>query len=207
MRALAKELTMMISEEQIARRKFFSHAAFFSFFAILSCANARYNDAHRTIGLGFSFYGMKSLSINAALKAIAEIGYDCVELPVMSDWPADSARFDAGARRELRGQLTERELRLTSLMENLPALGDDAQHRGNLDRLKRAAEMARDLGRDKAVPLVETILGGKAGEFEAVRDRLAERVTAYARVMQDAEVTLAVKAHIGNATQRPEQLR
>src|SRR5262245_6098755 len=184
MRALAKELTMMISEEQIARRKFFSHAAFFSFFAIFARANARCDDAQRTIGLGFSLYGMKSLSIDSALKAISEIGYDCVELPVMSDWPADSARFDAGARRALRGQLAERGLRLTSLMENLPALGDDAQHRSNLDRLKRAAEMARDLARDKKLPLLETILGGKAGEFEAVKERLAERVADYAKVMK-----------------------
>jgi inosose dehydratase len=169
-------------------------------------ANALADDAQRTMGLGFSLYGMKSLPIHSALKALAEIGYDCVELPVMSDWPADSARLDAGARRELREQLAERGIRLTSLMENLPALGDDAQHRANLDRLKRAAEMAHDLARDKSVPLVETIMGGKAGEFDAVKERLVERLTDYSKVMTNAEVTLAVKAHISNATQRPEQL-
>src|SRR5581483_11505399 len=41
------------------------------------------------IGLGFSLYGMKALTLEAALEALATIGYDCVELPVMNEWPAD----------------------------------------------------------------------------------------------------------------------
>lgn len=197
---------MTTSGDEIARRKFFSQAAIISSFALLARANARGDDVQRTIGLGFSLYGMKSLSIAAALKALAEIGYDCVELPVMSEWPADSAQLDAGARRELRGQLAERGIRLTALMENLPALGDDAQQRANLDRLKRAAELARDLAREKSMPLVETILGGKPGEFETVKERLVERLAQYSKVMAEAEVVLANKAHVGNATQHPEQL-
>jgi sugar phosphate isomerase/epimerase len=197
---------MMAASRRTSRRNFFSHAAIFASAIALSRELARSDDAPRTIGLGFSLYGMKSLSIAAALQSLAEIGYDCVELPVMPDWPADSARFDAAARRELHGQLAQRKLRLTALMENLPALGDDAQHRANVDRLKRAAELARDLKRDNHTPLVETILGGKPGEFDAVKWRLVERLKSYAQTMVDSQVVLAVKAHVGNATQRPEQL-
>ena len=47
----------------------------------------------RMIGLGFSLYGMRALTVEDALNALAKIGYDCVELPVMKEWPADSARF------------------------------------------------------------------------------------------------------------------
>ena len=105
------------------RRKFFlAAAAAASWTLTRSNSIARgADDAPRTIGLGFSLYGMKSLTIRAAINAVAEIGYDCIELPVMIDWPADSARFTLEARRELREQLAERALRLTALMENLPA--------------------------------------------------------------------------------------
>jgi sugar phosphate isomerase/epimerase len=161
--------------------------------------------APRTIGLGFSLYGMRSLTIDSALRALAEIGYDCVELPVMPDWPADSVRFSRDARRDLRAQLADRRLRLTSLMENLPATGDDAQHRANVERLRLAAEMASELAGDKK-PLIETILGGRPGEFDAVKERLADRLRDLAKIAAEAQVTLAVKAHIGNATQQPEQL-
>src|SRR5262245_11902857 len=197
---------MTANRGRISRRNFFSHAAIFSSATLFSRATSRADDAPRTIGLGFSLYGMKSLSIPAALKALAEIGYDCVELPVMPDWPADSARLSAEALRDVRSQLAERRLRLTSLMENLPALGDDAQHRANLDRLKRAAQLARDLARDSHTPLVETILGGRPGEFDTVKDRLASRLRDWTKTMADSQVVLAIKAHVSNATQRPEQL-
>src|SRR5205807_1104579 len=151
-------------------------------------------------------------SIAAALTALADIGYDCVELPVMPDWPADSARISRDARREIRTELAAHGLRLTALMENLPALGDDAQHRANLERLRRAAELARDLAPEEPaagksrVPLIETILGGKPGEFDAVKEVLVDRLRVWAKVATDAQIVVAIKAHVGNATQRPEQL-
>ena len=164
------------------------------------------DDERRAIGLGFSLYGMRSLSIEGALKTCAAIGYDCVELPVMPDWPADSARLSAEGRREVSAQLRDRQLRLSALTENLPALGDEAQHAANLERLKRACALAADLEQGGHVPLVETILGGKAGEFEAVKERLTSRVGQMAKVAEAAGVVLAVKAHVSNATLRPEQL-
>jgi len=197
---------MSTNANQISRRNFFSRAAVFGCSTLLARENLRSDDAQRAIGLGFSLYGMKSLAPRAAINAVAEIGYDCIELPVMTDWPVDSARFAREARQELREQLAERGLRLTSLMENLPALGDDAQHRANLDRLKLAAELARDLARDGKAPLIETIVGGKAGEFDAVKERLVEQLRDWATIAESANAKLAIKAHISNATQRPEQL-
>ncbi len=70
--------------------------------------------------IGFSLYGMKALPLADALRVCAEIGYDCVELPVMSDWPCDPQKLPNNQRRELKRQLRDRGLQLASLMENLP---------------------------------------------------------------------------------------
>jgi sugar phosphate isomerase/epimerase len=198
---------MMQRRDEITRRNFFSNSAFFFSATVAARSFCRAQDNQRAIGLGFSLYGMKSLSIEDALAALSEIGYDSVELPVMNDWPADSARFTTEQASRWRDLLAAHRLRLTALMENLPALGDEAAHRANLDRLKRAAEMTRQLTTTGSKPpLIETIMGGKAGEFDAVKERLVERLRDWAKVMAAAEVKLAVKAHIGNATQRPDQL-
>src|SRR5262245_4587183 len=124
---------------------------------------------------------MKSLPLDSALKSLAEIGYDCTELPVMPQWPADSATLSTDARRELRKQISDCGLRLTALMENLPSAGDDTQHRANLQRLKLATQLAHDLAAD-GTPLIETILGGKPGEFDGVKDLLATRLSDWAKI-------------------------
>lgn len=191
----------------ITRRNFFSRTAFFFSATVIAREFCRAQEVRRAIGLGFSLYGMKSLSIEDALTAVSEIGYDCIELPVMKEWPADSATVDRAQLERWREMLAARRLRLSALMENLPALGDEAAFRANLDRLKRAADMAKELGRfNVSLPIVETIMGGKAGEFEAVKGKLVERLGQYAKVMQEAGVKLAVKCHVSGAAQQPSQL-
>jgi inosose dehydratase len=197
----------MINRTTLSRRKWITATAAATCALGSGAAHAQRNQP-QTIGLGFSLYGMKSLSLADALKTCAEIGYDCVELPVMVDWPADSAKLSDESRREIRAQLADRGLRLSALMENLPLLGDDSKRAANRERLKLAAQLAHDLQPMAASepPLVETILGGKAGEFESLKESFVERLGEWVPVMEAAKVPLAIKAHVGNATQRPEQL-
>jgi sugar phosphate isomerase/epimerase len=169
-------------------------------------------DAPRKRGLGFSLYGMRSLKVVDAIDACAQVGYDCYELPVMREWPADSAALSRDEQQKIRAASAEHGLRLSALMENLPCLGDAAQTRANLERLKLACSLAHRLSPEKspsgtpAVPLIETILGGKPGEFDAVRPKLIDRLGEWTEVLAAHKVSLAIKAHVSNAVQRPEQL-
>ena len=150
------------------------------------------------VPLGFSLYGMKTLTLADAIAACAKIGYDGVELALMPGFPAEPKVLSADARKELRKRLADAKLALHGLMENLPALGDDKVHAANLDRLKAAAELGHALSPD-APPPIETVLGGKPAEWDKVKDRLAERLTAWAAVAKDAKTVIAVKPHVGNA--------
>lgn len=163
------------------------------------------SETNRRPLLGFSLYGMKSLSLNEALAQCAAIGYQCVELPVLADWPADSAKFSAAGQKEFRDGLEKHKLRLTALMDNLPLLGDESKHQSNLQRLKAAAEISRTF-RSTDPPLVETVLGGKPAQWQEVKQQFVDRLGDWAKVMAAAEVKLAIKAHISNAMQQPAQL-
>ena len=156
------------------------------------------------IRLGFSLYGMKALKPVEAVDTCAKIGYRCVELSLMPTWPTEPARLSAADRKELRGRLVDANVSLAALMENLSEPAADAVHMANLDRLKAAAELGRDLSPD-AVPVIETVLGGKPADWEKVKELMAQRLTAWAEVGKDAKTVIAVKAHIDNALQTPEQ--
>ncbi len=154
------------------------------------------------IPIGFSLYGMKSLPVADALKVCSEIGYECVELAAMTDWPCAPEKLSAEQRRDLRQQLKDRQLQLASLMENLPLTIDGEKHRDNLDRFKRAFELSRDLS-PKQTPLIETILGGSPDKWEMLKDKFVERLRDWSAVAAEHKAIIAIKAHVAGALHLP----
>ncbi len=154
------------------------------------------------IPIGFSLYGMKSLPVADALKVCSEIGYECVELAAMTDWPCAPEKLSAEQRRELRQQMEDRHLQLASLMENLPLAVDGEKHRDNLDRFKRAFDLSRDLS-PKQTPLIETILGGSPDKWEMLKDKFVERLRDWSAVSAEHKAIIAIKAHVAGALHLP----
>lgn len=155
------------------------------------------------IPIGFSLYGMKSLPVAEALKVCSEIGYECVELAVMTDWPCAPEKLSIDQRRELRQQLEDRQLQLAGLMENLPLAVDGEKHRDNLDRFKRAFDLSHDLA-PKQTPLIETILGGSPDKWEMLKGKFVERLRDWSAVAAEHKSVIAIKAHIAGALHMPQ---
>jgi len=158
-----------------------------------------------TFGLGYTLYGMKSLPLDEALSTCAEIGYNSVELCLLDGYPTAAAQFGSADRAKLREGLAAVQLRVSGLMENFSALADDAQQAKILDRIKAAGELAHDVS-PEAIPPLETVLGGKPAGWDQVKDRMVERLRAWAKAAEEAKITIAIKAHVMHATQTPEHL-
>lgn len=184
----------------ITRRPFLAYAAGLAG-SIALAPSARAAD-DQSLGLGFSLYGMKTLSLTRALETCREIGYDCVELPLMPGWPADPEKLAFSARKELKAALEKSGLRLSALMENLPLLAEEKTYAANLQRLKLAAELARELVPNQP-PIIETVLGGKPAEWDVVKEKMATGLKDWARVAEERKVVVAIKAHVGNALHTP----
>ena len=153
------------------------------------------------VRLSVGNYGMQDLTVERALESIREIGYDGAELCLMAGWPSEPAKLDAAARRRIRGL----GLPIPSLIENLNLLVSEAEHARTLDRIRVAAMLAHDVS-PKAPPLLQTVLGGKPGEWEQVKAQMARRLGEWGRVAAESKLRLAVKSHIGSASDTPEKL-
>lgn len=156
------------------------------------------------ISFGFSLYGMRSLGLVPGLEACAKIGYDAVELAVMPGWPADPRGLTKDERRRVRQRLRDLNLTLPALMENVPLDVDDKAHQAQMERLRAAAELGQELAPDTP-PLIETILGGKVGQWDMLRKRFAERLADWARVGEKTRTIIAIKPHRSNAMNLPDQ--
>lgn len=154
------------------------------------------------VTFSFGTYGMPKLKAEEALRIIAGVGYDGVELAVRSDWDSAPEKMSAERRRAVRSLLRDTGLKLTALMEHLPITRDPRERTKTLERLAQAAALGHDLAPD-APPLIQTVLGGgKWDDLKALyRDRLAE----WADVGRRTETVIAIKPHRGGAMSRPEE--
>ena len=153
------------------------------------------------VSLSIGNYGMPLLAVDRALATIREIGYDGAELCLMAGWPSEPAKLDAAARRLIRRQ----GLPIPSMIENLNLLVSDAEHASTLNRIRVAAALAHDVS-PKRPPRLQSVLGGKPSEWEQVKHRMAARLADWARVAHENRIELAVKSHIGSASDTPEKL-
>ena len=179
----------------LTRRQFLASTAF----AACSLDAA---PAARRVGLGFSLYGMKTLPVEQALRACAEIGFSEVELALNPGYATEPKLLSPVQRKDLRTQLDGLGLRLAALMDNLSLAADDKTHAANLDRIRAAAELAHTLA-PAAPPVLETVMGGKPAEWEQVKARFAARLTDWARVAAEGKLTLCVKPHVMAAAHLP----
>lgn len=155
--------------------------------------------------LGFSLYGMKSLPIADALQACAAIGYENVELALGPGYPTEPKLLAAADRQQLRALLAQHRLTVSGVMDNLSLAVDGVAHAKNLERIRAAAELAHDLAPEHP-PIMETVLGGKPDQWEALKEKLAGRVRDWAKAAAAGKLTLCLKPHVGSAVNSPERL-
>jgi sugar phosphate isomerase/epimerase len=153
--------------------------------------------------LGFSLYGMRSLKLTDAMKACKSIGYDAIELPVLVDWPGDPKVFTPIQRKDFRLQLNDLGLLCPALMENLPLDVTPEKHLAQQDRLKRACDLANEIVPGKP-PIIETILGGKVGTWDELKNQFRDRLGDWAKIAEKAKIVMGIKPHRFGAMNLPQ---
>lgn len=158
----------------------------------------------RKVGLNNGTYGAKTLKTADVMRDMAEIGYDGVEFALMPGWPTDPEVLSAGERKEIRKLAEDLGLALPSFLEVLRVEGPSGQRAHNLERLKLDASLAHDLC-PSAPPLIETILGGKADQWDQVKQSMADEMHAWARVGEETKTTICFKPHAAHAVDTPDR--
>jgi sugar phosphate isomerase/epimerase len=155
--------------------------------------------------LGFSLYGMKTVPLEAALRACAEIGYSHVELALNAGYPTEPSAFSSAARQATATQLKELKLGLPCLMVLMNLTADDAAHARSLELIAAAAQLGRDLVPENP-PLLETVVGGSPSKWDEQKAGMAARLRDWADAAKAAGTVIAIKAHANSAVNSPERL-
>lgn len=157
-----------------------------------------------SIRLGFGTYGMRSLAPLDAIRVTSAIGYQGIELCLLQGWPTSLAEMSLGDRQDLRKALADHHLDVPSLLESLPCLRGEATHQSNLDRLKASAEFGKELAQSTP-PVVQSIVGGKAEDWENSKHQLVTELGDWAEIGREMGVVICFKPHASHLVGLPEQ--
>ena len=156
--------------------------------------------------LSYSTWGMPTVPIDLAVAHCASLGFDGLELTVIPGWVTDAAGLDAGERRRIRRLYDDHRLALCGLSGNTPLLATDRdEHAADMARFRRYLDLAAELQHPGERLAVSTTSGGTPEDWDAAKDRLADRFAHLAKHAQVAGVVVAMEPHVGAALHRPEQ--
>lgn len=142
--------------------------------------------------LGFSLYGMKSLPLDRALAECKRIGYRTVELALIAGFPTEPAKLLPAARAAMVAQIKAAGLPVVSLLVNLGLTGDAKAHAAHLETLDLAGRFAKEIDPVRP-PIIQTIMGGKPGEWEANKITMAARLKDWNTAARRLGIKIAAK--------------
>ena len=157
--------------------------------------------------LGYSTWGMPTVPVNAIVRHLADLGFDGVELTVLSHHTTALEKLTPEERRRIPKLLQEHNLELPAIAGHVSLMDEDsASHAANLDRLKGTIDLAVDWALADGPPVIDTTAGGRPEDWESKLDLLVERIQEAAEYAQSRGVALAIEPHVGSIIDTPDRM-
>ncbi len=156
--------------------------------------------------IAYGTYAMPTVSLEDAFPALADIGYDGVEVCISPKHVgAMPDQMDAARRKGLRRLLSDQGLGVPALFLAGHIFTESAEEHGRtLEHVRRCAQLARDLGM-REPPVLALGIGGRTQQWETIRDDLVRLLGDYAALAEKEDFVLAGEAHCGAAVDRVER--
>ncbi len=157
--------------------------------------------------LGYSTWGMPTVPIDTSIPHLAELGFDGIELTVISRFTTELSTLDSAERKRIAGLLEAHNLTLCAIAGHTSLMAmDSEEHAENMSRLKETVELAVDLAQGNHLAPVNTTSGGKPEAWESQKQLLVERTGELVSYAQSRGVTIAIEPHIGVIIDTPEKV-
>ncbi len=157
--------------------------------------------------LGYSTWGMPTVPVDTAIRHLAQLGYDGIELTVIPRYATELSTLDSAERKRIAGLLKAHHLALPAIAAHSNLLATDAQaHAQSMWRLKGAVDLAVDLAQGDELPVIETTPGGQPEQWEGLKSLLVDRIGELVEYAQSRGVTIAMEPHVGAIIETPQKM-
>ena len=158
--------------------------------------------------MGYTTWGMPRVPIDDALRHLAGLGFDGVEIAVTPGFTTELDTLDAAERRRIRRLLDGHGLELTAVggHASLLSLEGDA-HAESWRRLTGAADLCVDWAGPQGPPVLDSILGSSPETWDGGEELVLERLGEIVDYCSTRGVVLALEPHVGDGLcEQPEKV-
>ena len=157
--------------------------------------------------LGYSTWGMPTVPVDTAIRHVARLGFDGIELTVIPGYTTELSTLDSAERRRIKGLLQKHRLALPAIAAHSNLLEtEDEAHAQQIARLKAAVDLTLDLAPGDQLPVVETTPGGTPEMWDEQKHFLAERLSELVEYAAVRGVIIAMEPHIGAIIDTPAKV-
>ena len=158
--------------------------------------------------MGYTTWGMPRMSIDDALRHLARLGFDGVEIAVIPGFTTELDTLDAAERRRIRRLLGGRGLELTAVGGHASLLSREAGARAeNRRRLTGAVDLCVDWAGPQGPPVLDSVLGSSPETWDGEEGFVVERLGEIVDYCSAREVVLALEPHVGDGLcEQPEKI-
>ena len=157
--------------------------------------------------LGFSTWGMPNVPIDVIVRHLAGLGFDGVELTILSHHTTALEKLDDDECSRIPKLLKDHNLQLPAIAGHVSLMDEDSDsHAANLERLQRTMDLALDWASPDGPPVIDTTAGGAPEDWESKLGLLVERIQEAAAYGEKKGVTLAIEPHVGSIIDTPDRM-
>jgi len=159
-----------------------------------------------TMKIAYGTYAMPETPLEEAIPMLAGMGYEGVEICISPKHIGSTPDEITLSRREtLKGLLREHGMGVPALfvLGHILETSPDA-HRANLEHIRRAHQLARDL-EIAETPVIAMGIGGRSDDWESLREPIVSCFGDYARLGEEEGFIMAGEAHCGAAVDRSDR--
>ena len=156
--------------------------------------------------ISYCTWGMREIPIEEALPAVAEIGYQGIELAVTRGWPTEIYSLDDAKRKQIKELLAENNLALSAIAGHCSMCETDPEkNEANMRRLRDSIDLAAELRQEGELAIMASLVGGHEDDWGKLKNLVAERVQALGDYAAQRDVILAVEPHSGTCLDLPRK--
>jgi len=156
--------------------------------------------------ISYCTWGMKNVSIDELVPAVAAMGYHGIELAVTPGWPTELATLDVAKRKQISQLVDDHGLVISAVAGHTAICEIDPEaNEPAMQQLRDTIDLAAELRQEGEPPIVASLLGGHEDDWGKVKNLVAERVRVLGEYAATKDVIFAVEPHSGMSFDLPRK--